>query len=369
MPSDAPAGDVVLPCDDLDPTIEWFSAAGFRLDLITPADGPHTAVMSGHGLRLRFEPSADMPSGDSGWPAGPAGPAGVIRLPVPARPAADLGDESTAPNGTHVIWVDAGEGDLEPPFEPATIVSRATDGWDPGRAGMGYRDLIPGRLGGHVIASHIHITEGGPVADYVHHHHISYQLIFCWRGWADLVYEGQGPPFRFVAGDCVLQPPHIRHRVLATSADFDVVEVASPAAHDTFVEHDLVLPTERAEPNRTWSGQRFVHHQAATATPQARAGTPFLVRDLELGAASVGAVTAGVVQPAASRVEEAAPIACDDGEARVRLRVVLAGTVDVEVDGAREALTEGDAVVASPGVSLGIAAWSADAQWLEVLGR
>src|SRR5206468_11860225 len=33
--------------------------------------------------------------------------------------------------------------------------------WITGRAGMEYRDLIPGRLGGKVIASHIRLTTGG----------------------------------------------------------------------------------------------------------------------------------------------------------------------------------------------------------------
>ena len=49
-----------------------------------------------------------------------------------------------------------------------------------GRAGMVYRDLIPDRLGGAFIASHITIPEGGPVPDYVHHHDIS----VCTKGLA-----------------------------------------------------------------------------------------------------------------------------------------------------------------------------------------
>ena len=38
---------------------------------------------------------------------------------------------------------------------------------------MLYRDLIPSRLGGRYIASHITIAEGGPVADWVHFHRIA----------------------------------------------------------------------------------------------------------------------------------------------------------------------------------------------------
>ena len=59
---------------------------------------------------------------------------------------------------------------------------------------MRYRDLIPDRLGGRFIASHILIPEGGPVADYVHFHHIRFQMIYCYRGWVKVAYEDQGEP-------------------------------------------------------------------------------------------------------------------------------------------------------------------------------
>lgn len=370
MRSDVQPGEAVLACDDLDATIEWFAAAGMRLDMITPADSPHTAVMSGHGLRIRLAPVAGA-RGDA-----PAA-VGHLRLPRSARPAGVDQAESIAPNGTRVEWVDPGgatvgdadaTGPLAPPIEAATVVTRTSEGWEPGRAGMGYRDLIPGRLGGHVIASHIHISDGGPVADYVHHHHIDYQLIYCWRGSADLVYEDQGPPLRFEAGDCVLQPPHIRHRVLATSADFDVIEIASPATHDTLVDHDLTLPTERANSTRVWGGQRFVHHRAAEAEPHRRPGTRFLARDLELGPASGGAVAAFVVTPD-SAGPPGEPVAIDDGSAAMRLRVVLSGAVDVVVAGVMEHLGSGDAIVVPAGEPLAVAAWTDNAEWLEVLGR
>ena len=44
--------------------------------------------------------------------------------------------------------------------------------WVVGRAGMLYRDLLPGRLGGCFIASHIRIPEVGPVPDNVHFHQV-----------------------------------------------------------------------------------------------------------------------------------------------------------------------------------------------------
>src|SRR6185436_13024852 len=109
--------------------------------------------------------------------------------------------------------------------------------WTRGRAGMRYRDLIPGRQGGRFIASHIAIPEGGPVADYVHHHFVRVQLIYCHRGWVRVVYEDQGAPFMLEAGDCVLQPPGIRHRVLESSVGLEVIEIGSPAVHETFADH------------------------------------------------------------------------------------------------------------------------------------
>ena len=60
---------------------------------------------------------------------------------------------------------------------------------------MQYRDLLPQHQGGSFIASHIVIPNGGPVPDWVHHHGVRFQTIFCVRGWVRVVYEDQGPPF------------------------------------------------------------------------------------------------------------------------------------------------------------------------------
>ena len=70
------------------------------------------------------------------------------------------------------------------------------------------------RLGGSIIASHIRIPDGGPVPDMVHYHTVGFQLIYCYKGWVDVLYEDQGNEMmRLSAGDCVIQPPEIRHRV------------------------------------------------------------------------------------------------------------------------------------------------------------
>src|SRR5262245_36964241 len=153
--------------------------------------------------------------------------------------------------------------------ERGFVISRlkaTNDAWYEGRAGMQYRDLIPGRLGGRFIASHIRILEGGETQDYVHYHKARFQMIYCKTGWARLVYEDQGPPFTFKAGDCVLQPPESRHRVLESSAGLEVIEVTCPAEYETCADHELQLPTPEVLPERLFGGQRFTLHRASEAS-------------------------------------------------------------------------------------------------------
>jgi quercetin dioxygenase-like cupin family protein len=181
----------------------------------------------------------------------------------------------------------------------AFVLTRAGEGdWSAGRVGMLYRDLIPDRLGGHVIASHIRIPGAGPVPDYVHFHRVRFQLIYCLTGSVRVVYEDQGPPFDLTTGDAVLQPPGIRHRVLESSPGLEVLEVTCPAEHETHADPDLELPTPELRPLRDFRGQRFVRHQASIAhfTPWGAAG--FEARNLGLLAATGGLATAHVVRRA-----------------------------------------------------------------------
>jgi quercetin dioxygenase-like cupin family protein len=164
-----------------------------------------------------------------------------------------------------------------------------------GRAGMVYRDLIPGRLGGRFIASHIRIPDGGPVPDYVHYHRVGFQAIYCRRGWVRVVYEDQGAPFVMHEGDCVLQPPEIRHRVLESSAGLEVIEIGAPADHETWREHELELPTPQLRPERVFGGQRFVRHVAKGAAWQRDAGG-FEFRDTGITQATGGLASVRVLR-------------------------------------------------------------------------
>jgi mannose-6-phosphate isomerase-like protein (cupin superfamily) len=274
---DRPAA-VRVPADPLEATIEFLERHGFRLEEIAPADDPSQAVMTGHGLRLELDRAhrgaAELvvPTGGNVLPGRHTGPGGLV-VEVTSPKAVDL-----------------------PPAAPAFVHTRLADTpFHEGRAGLLYRDLLPSRLGGRWVASHIRAARGGPVDDRVHHHAIRLQLIYCLSGEARLVYEEQGPPFAFRAGDLVMQPPGLRHQVLEASAGFEVVEIASPAWHPTSIDHELSLPSATRAPDRLRSGQRFLH-AVADRCPRELLSPGIEARDLGLHAASGGLATARALE-------------------------------------------------------------------------
>ena len=343
--------EVVLPCAELEAALAFFrDRLGFRLQAIFPADAPAVAVLAGFGLRLRLERGAE---------AAPS----HIRL-LCREPDAVAGGERllVAPNGTRVELVDAETPLVLPPLKPELVISRmaGADAFDAGRAGMLYRDLIPGRLGGRFIASHIRIPQGGPVPDYVHFHKIRFQMIFCRTGWVRLVYEDQGPPFVMEAGDCVLQPPLIRHRVLESSPGLEVIEIASPAVHETFAEHAIALPTERLDPDRNFGGQRFLWHVAAKASWQPWRVPGFECRDIGMTEATKGLAGARVVRPKGGAET---PRTAHDRE--FQFFFVLDGAVTLACNGTHP-LTAGDAVTIPAGLPYAFSACSDGLSLLEV---
>ena len=252
------SAQVVVPCSDLQAAMDYFvERLGFRVDVIFPADAPATAVISGHGMTLRLETSKDD------------APPPRLRLLVDfsALPV-DAPRELQLPDGMEIELVEARPRIEVPEAKQEFVISRVgtANEWGEGRASMQYRDLIPTRLGGRFVASHICIPEGGPVPDYVHYHRVRFQMIFCKAGWVRVAYEDQGPAFVMSAGDCVLQPPEIRHRVLEASPGLEVIEIGCPAMHETFADHDLSLPNDKYEPDRIFGDQRFVRHVARDAT-------------------------------------------------------------------------------------------------------
>lgn len=344
--------EIVLPTESLRQDLPFFTRTlGFRLDMIYPADNPAVAVLSGHGLRLRLDQDA------SGTP-------GHLRLHAGAPDTVAGGKRDlTSPGGTRVTIDELNPPLVLPATEHAFVVRRLADQapWVIGRAGMQYRDLIPSRLGGAVIASHIRIPDGGPVPDMVHFHKVGFQLIFCYRGWVDVVYEDQGGPIRLAAGDCFIQPPEIRHRVLEASDGIEVIEIGVPAEHVTEIDHEMVLPTARLRPEREWQGQRFVHNVARGADWMPFRLPGYICRDTTISAntkdvAGVQVVRKGQGRPAWAR-----------HDADILFGFVMEGGMTLEGEGKEPfRLSPGDAFVIPPGMRTRWADPSDDVEVLEV---
>lgn len=352
-PADILAAEVVVGCADLAAALAFYTdRLGFRVETIFPADDPAVAVIAAHGVRLRLVRGAPTAHG-------------LLRLRC-ADPAAVAGGaaELQAPDGTRIQLVPADDEVVLPPLRPSLVIRRLHQdaAWKVGRAGMCYRDLIPDRQGGRFIASHIRIDAAGPVPDYVHFHQVRFQMIYCRQGWVRVVYEDQGPPFVLHAGDCVLQPPRIRHRVLECSQGLEVIEIGSPAEHATCADAAMELPTNAWRPERMFHGQRFVRHEAATAGWQPWRHAGFECRDLGIASASAGLASAVVARPRAALATE--PHAHD---AELRFGFVLAGGLTLHSGSrASEPLREGDAFCVPAGEATALRECTRDLELLEV---
>jgi len=323
---------------------------GFDLDMIYPADNPQVVVLSGHGLRIRL-----LEDG-SGEP-------GIIGILADDPDSIAEGKRDLISPGGIRVCID----ELNPPLvlpetEHAFVVRRLADQapWVIGRAGMEYRDLVPSRLGGAMIASHIRVPDG-PVPDMVHFHKVGFQLIFCIKGWVDVLYEDQGGPRRLHAGDCFIQPPEIRHKVLHAADGIEVVEIGVPAEHITEIDHVMELPTAYMRPDREWDGQRFVHSLAKEGTFR-----PFRIPGLEARDTSINDNTKGVASVQVARPSEGkAPWTRHQGD--ILFNFVMTGSMVLEGEGKDPySLSPGDAFVVPPRMATRYSQMSKDLQLMEV---
>ena len=345
--------EIRVPTSEFDADMRYFiDALGFRLDRIWPADAPAFAALSGHGTAILLERSTD--------------PAPVALRLYADDPAAFAGGETslTTPGGHRIAVEDANPPLVIPESSQEFVVRRLveSESWVIGRAGMHYRDLLPDRLGGAIIASHIRIADAGPVDDMVHYHTVGFQLIFCHRGWVRLVYEDQGPPFVLGAGDCVIQPPEIRHRVLEASAGVEVIEIGVPAEHLTSIDHEMELPTPHFRPDREFQGTKFVLHREAEATWE-----PWRIPGFEARETGIGAATRGVAGVQVARRIPGTVVPATRHDTDILFGLVRAGSMTLEPQGHPEgALTVGDAFVLPPHLAVAIQEPSDDLEILEV---
>lgn len=350
--------EIRLSTKDVREDIAFFTKIlGMRMDMIFPADNPQTAIFSGYGLRLRVEKGAKE---------APA----TLRILCDdpdgfAKEKTEGARNLTAPNGTKIEIVAANPAMIQPATNHSFVVRRLADQapWIIGRAGMHYRDLIPDRLGGSIIASHIRIPDGGPVPDMVHFHKVGFQLIFCVKGWVDVVYEDQGPQIRLMAGDCFIQPPEIRHRVLYASPDIEVLEIGVPAEHITEIDHEMTLPNPQRNPTREWNGQRFVHHKAQTATWTDFRLNGMTCRDTTIAENTRNVAGVQVVKPNDPLVKaDWTSHDCD-----IHFSFLMSGQMTLEGEGRDPVeLTAGDAFVIPPHMKTRYSELSDDFELIEV---
>ena len=110
--------------------------------------------------------------------------------------------------------------------------------WAPGlREIFDYRDLgIKQGTGGDYVA-HVIRKNGKESKDAVqqwHVHDCGFQMVYVLNGWATFEYEGRG--VRTIRkGDCILQPPLLKHREIECSDDLELLEIVSPANFPTHV--------------------------------------------------------------------------------------------------------------------------------------
>ena len=99
---------------------------------------------------------------------------------------------------------------------------------------LGIADATHGRFRAHVIRiKPEHTGDQDLHTTGLHQHRCDFQMFYVLKGWIKLVYDGQEGELTFRAGDCVLQPAGIVHNEIACSDDVEVLEIYSPAIHET----------------------------------------------------------------------------------------------------------------------------------------
>jgi quercetin dioxygenase-like cupin family protein len=177
-----------------------------------------------------------------------------------------------------------------------------------------------------------------------------------------IINSTQGDVLRIGPGDCFIQPPGIRHRVLH-SEGVQVVEIGVPAQHVTEIDHEMRLPTPHYRPEREWEGQRFVHSLAVDGIYNPHRISGYQARDTHIAANTRGVAGVVVARPIISGVSS--PWVQHKGD--ILFSFVLSGHMRLEGKGKEPYdLTAGDAFVIPPYLPTRYCAPSADLQILEV---
>ena len=145
-----------------------------------------------------------------------------------------------------------------------------------------------------------------------------------------------------------------------------MIEISSPAEHETRADHALELPTATVDPARDFGGQRFVHHEQAGAAWSPWRLDGFECRDTGIAEATGGLAGVRVVRPTGG-AEVGAGGAVHRHDAELLLLYLLDGGLTVRADGrAADRLAVDDCVAIPAGMAHALEDASDDLELLEV---
>ncbi len=149
--------------------------------------------------------------------------------------------------------------------------------------------------------------------------------------------------------------------MLFASDNIEVIEIGVPAEHVTTIDHDMQLPNGPANPDRTFRGQRFVHHKADAATWKPHRLPGYRSRDT-----TIAANTQGVAGVHVLRRDKGDP-QWTRHDADILFSFVMEGGITLEGEGRDPyRLEPGDAFVIPPGMATRLSDPTSDVELLEV---
>jgi len=96
-----------------------------------------------------------------------------------------------------------------------------------------YRDLmVAAATGGRIRAQVMSSSQGLSQPTGWHYHVCEAQFIYALKGWVDLEFE-DGKTIRLQAGESMLIPGGMKHNEIATSSEFELLEVTLPGEMGT----------------------------------------------------------------------------------------------------------------------------------------
>jgi mannose-6-phosphate isomerase-like protein (cupin superfamily) len=159
----------------------------------------------------------------------------------------------------------------------------------------------------------------------------------------------------------VIQPPEIRHRVLESSENLEVIEIGVPAEHVTTIDHEMELPNGVVNPDRDFQGSKFVLHRVADAEWR-----PWRIPGFEARETGIASATQGVAGVQVARRAGHAPARASSHDTDILFTFVMEGAMTLEGDGRTHDLVAGDAFVIPPHMATTYRNRSTDLELLEV---